>query len=178
MAGKVTMLLEVSVVVSFFLFILVILAEAAYFNKWNVTIITNIGRKLFHNKIKAIIAYEITYCYLIISLALWFGTINASASTMALIVGFGGAVALPIEVHLRYTRNHIQTTGPEFYVSHIEYAYRKQTEDKVIELIKGLKEMSLHVEDAQIAMQTLLNRGNGLTELVKEVYSTLRREAS
>jgi hypothetical protein len=123
------------------------------------------------NRVAAAAVYETAWIYFILSLVVWVGRLDPNGSGFVLMIGIGGAIALPGEVYLAGSDRRNRLSGPRLYISSVEYDYRHRSLDVVTITVRELIEASARTEDAKTALETLLHRQDSLGDLMRERVS-------
>ena len=98
-----------------------------------------------------------------------FVQIDPAAIGVIILLSLGGAMALPVEVGLsnRHRRNYRPVA--ELYIARVAYDFEHHDRSTTLETLRALVQESHCSEDARIALQTLLQREDRLSELARDV---------
>jgi len=166
-------IVEVNFAVSVIVFVLIMLMQSAF--------VAGRGREIFNgfffkggqwiakSRLRTCIVEEAAYLYCIVSLAILFVQIDPAAIGVIILLSLGGAVALPVEVGLsnRHRRNYRPVA--ELYIARVAYDFEHHDRSTTLETLRALVQESHCSEDARIALQTLLQREDRLSELARDV---------
>jgi hypothetical protein len=172
MAGEILDSIAVfNFILSLVVYLLVNLASGAFVNEKDYGWLTAFGRWIFHSRGRAMCVNEVGYLYVLLCLIFLTVPNNPSVLQLVLLIGLGGAIAVPTEIYLLGKGRYALLSRPNQFVFNVEHDYKTKNKDDALSTVRDMIDKSKSDEQAQTALVYFLDRRSTLGDFVRGIVA-------